>query len=201
MSDDRQGPGKQHTFATAREMQVWLDANHRNSAGFWLVVAKKGATVQTVTYAEAVEVALCFGWVDGQKRRLDDERWLQRFTPRSSRSRWSKINRDKATALIAAGRMRPAGVGEVERARADGRWDDAYAGQRTATVPDDLQRELDRDAQTAAAFADLDAANRYAIIWRLNDAKRPDTRARRLAKFLDMLGRGERIHPSGTTRT
>ncbi len=118
----------------------------------------------------------------------------------SRRSRWSKINRDRATALIATDRMRPAGITEVERARADGRWDDAYAGQRAATVPDDLQAELDRDAQVAAAFADLDAANRYAIIWRLNDAKRPDTRARRLAKFTDMLGRGERIYTNGTTR-
>jgi uncharacterized protein YdeI (YjbR/CyaY-like superfamily) len=181
-------------FGTAADLEAWLEANHDGNPGIWLEIAKTGSRDRSVTYAEAIEVALCFGWIDGQKRRGDDDHWLQRFTPRSARSRWSKINRDKAEQLIAAGRMRPAGLSEVERARADGRWDAAYEGQRTATIPDELARELDRDPKAAAAFAALDAQNRYSIVWRINDAKRPETRARRVAKYLDMLRRGERIH-------
>jgi uncharacterized protein YdeI (YjbR/CyaY-like superfamily) len=180
--------GKQSDF------EAWLEENHKKRGGIWLAIAKAGSSRRTVSYAEAIEVALCFGWIDGQKRRGDGEHWLQRFTPRSTRSRWSRINRDKAERLIAAGRMRTAGLAEVERARGDGRWDSAYEGQRTATVPDDLRRELDLDPRAAAAFADLDSRNRYAIIWRLNDAKRPETRARRLAKYVEMLRRGERLH-------
>src|SRR5205085_9623677 len=132
-------------FESADAFEAWLERSHDESAGIWLKIAKKGSGAQTVTYAEAVEAALCFGWVDGQKQRLDEHYWLQRFTPRSPRSRWSKINREKAEWLIAAGRMRAAGKAEVDRARADGRWDAAYDGSRTATVPDDLQRELDAD--------------------------------------------------------
>jgi uncharacterized protein YdeI (YjbR/CyaY-like superfamily) len=148
-----------------------------------------------VTYAEAVEAALCHGWIDGQKAKLDDARWLQRFTPRKRGSRWSRINRDKAEALIAAGRMRPAGLREIEAARADGRWDAAYDGQRTATVPEDLQRALDADPAARAAFDDLNSVNRYAILYRVQDAKRPETRARRIAQFTAMLARGEKLHP------
>jgi uncharacterized protein YdeI (YjbR/CyaY-like superfamily) len=181
-------------FSTADDFEAWLDANHGDHPGIWLQIAKKGSRDRSVTYAEAIEIALCFGWVDGQKRRGDDEHWLQRFTPRSARSRWSRINRDKAEQLTAAGRMRPAGLAEIDRARADGRWAAAYEGQRRATIPDDLARELDRDPKAAAAFAELDAQNRYSIIWRINDAKRPETRARRVAKYVDMLRRGERIH-------
>lgn len=180
-------------FATAADLEAWLEANHERNPGIWLEIAKQGSPDRSVTYAEAIEVALCFGWIDGQKRRGDDEHWLQRFTPRSTRSRWSKINRDKAQRLIAAGRMRPAGLTAVDRARADGRWDAAYEGQRSAAIPADLADELDRDPKAAAAFAALDAQNRYSIIWRINDAKRPETRAGRVAKYLDMLRRGEPI--------
>jgi uncharacterized protein YdeI (YjbR/CyaY-like superfamily) len=179
---------------TAAEFEAWLDANHDRVAGIWLELGKKGASHRSVTYAEAIDIALCYGWIDGQKKRGDDEHWLQRFTPRAGRSRWSKINRNKAEQLIAVGRMRPAGLAEVERARADGRWDAAYAGQRTAVIPADLQQALDHDRSARAAFAELDARSRYSLIWRINDAKRPDTRARRLAKYVDMLRRGERIH-------
>jgi uncharacterized protein YdeI (YjbR/CyaY-like superfamily) len=194
MSDARRAGGEVLRFATHADFEAWLADNHARSAGVWLEIAKKNSPDPTVTYAEAIESALCFGWIDGQKGGGNDEHWLQRFTPRSSRSRWSRINRDKAAELIASGRMRPPGLAEVERARADGRWEAAYEGQRTASVPDDLQRELDADPAAAAAFADLDSRNRYAIIWRLNDAKRPETRARRLTKYLDMLRRGERLH-------
>ena len=194
MSDVRRHAGEAIWFATQADLEAWLRESHERSPGVWLAIAKKGAFRPTVSYPEAIEAALCFGWIDGQKERGDDEHWLQRFTPRSSRSRWSRINRDKAEQLIAAGRMHPPGLAEVERARADGRWDTAYEGQRTAAVPDDLQRELDIDPIAAAAFAGLDSRNRYAIIWRLNDAKRPQTRARRLANYIDMLRRGERLH-------
>ena len=194
MSDARHRAGEVLWFATQADLEAWLGENHGRSPSAWLAIAKKGASRPTVSYLEAIEAALCFGWIDGQKERGDDEHWLQRFTPRSSRSRWSRINRDKAEQLIAAGRMRPPGLAEVERARADGRWDTAYQGQRTAAVPGDLQRELDIDPIAAAAFAGLDSRNRYAIIWRLNDAKRPETRARRLANYLGMLRRGERLH-------
>jgi uncharacterized protein YdeI (YjbR/CyaY-like superfamily) len=181
--------------ASREDFEAWLERNGETSRGVWLKIAKKNARESTVTYAEAVEAALCFGWIDGQKARLDDRYWLQRFTPRTARSPWSKINREKAERLIAEGRMRPSGRSAVESAKADGRWDAAYAGSRTATVPADLQRRLDEDPEAAEAFAALDASNRYAIIWRLGQAKRPETRARRLSKYVQMLRAGERIHP------
>jgi uncharacterized protein YdeI (YjbR/CyaY-like superfamily) len=181
-------------FATPAEFAAWLEASHGSSEGIWLKIAKKSAGRTSITYAEALEIALCYGWIDGQKAGYDDDHWLQRFTRRTRRSKWSQINREKAERLVAEGRMQPAGLAEIARARDDGRWDSAYAGQRTATVPDELQRELDADPEAAAAFSRLDAQNRYAIIWRINDAKRPETRARRVAKYVEMLRRGERIH-------
>jgi uncharacterized protein YdeI (YjbR/CyaY-like superfamily) len=141
-------------------------------------------------------VALCYGWIDGQKRPLDEEYWLQRFTPRKARSKWSKINCGKVDALIEAGRMRPAGLREVEAARADGRWDAAYAGQATADVPEDLQRALDADDKAAEFFATLDRGNRYAILYRVQEAKRPETRAKRIEKFVAMLRAHETVHPA-----
>lgn len=181
-------------FATPAELEAWLEANHADSEGAWLKIAKKGSGVESVTYGEALELALCFGWIDSQKRGLDEKHFLQRFTPRRPRGRWSRINRDKAEELIAAGAMRPAGLAEVEAARADGRWEAAYEGQRTAKVPDDLRRELDANPAAREFFAGLDSANRYAIVYRLNDAKKPETRERRLRRFVAMLERGEKIH-------
>ncbi len=182
------------SFSSAGEMEEWLEGNHAGSEGIWLKIAKKGSGITSVTYAEALELALCFGWIDSQKRGLDEQYFLQRFTPRRPAGKWSQINREKAEALIAAGTMRPTGLAEVEAAKADGRWDAAYAGQRTAKVPDDLQRELDRSKAAADFFAELDGANRYAILYRLDDAKKPETRERRLRKFVAMLERGEKIH-------
>jgi uncharacterized protein YdeI (YjbR/CyaY-like superfamily) len=181
-------------FACAADFERWLNDHHTDTGDVWLQIAKKGAELPSVSYDEALEVALCFGWIDGVKARGDDEHWLQRFTPRSRRSRWSRVNRDKAERLIAEGRMRAPGHAEVQRAQADGRWDAAYEGSRNATIPEDLRRELDGDQELAAAFSELDAHNRYAIIYRLNDAKRPETRSRRLAKYVEMLRRGERLH-------
>jgi uncharacterized protein YdeI (YjbR/CyaY-like superfamily) len=182
-------------FASAARLEAWLEENHAASDGLWLKIAKKGSGVASVTYAEALELALCFGWIDSQKRGFDDEHFLQRFTPRRPRGRWSKINREKCEALLAAGAVRPAGLAEIEAARADGRWEAAYEGARAAKVPDDLQRELDASPMAAAFFAGLDGANRYAILYRLDEAKRPETRERRLKKFVAMLERGEKLHP------
>ncbi|MFP5389762.1 MAG: YdeI/OmpD-associated family protein, partial [Thermoleophilia bacterium] len=163
-------------FASKGELEAWLEENHADGEGLWLKIAKKGSGVESVDYAEALEVALCFGWIDSQKRALDEAFFLQRFTPRRPRGKWSQINRAKAEALIAAGTMRPAGLAEVEAAKADGRWEAAYQGQRTATVPDDLKDELDRNEAASEFFANLDSANRYAIIYRLQEAKKPETR-------------------------
>lgn len=181
-------------FAFSGEMEEWLEGNAADSEGIWLKIAKKGSGIASITYAEALELALCFGWIDSQKRGFDEQYFLQRFTPRRPAGKWSQINREKAEALIAAAAMRPAGLAEIEAAKADGRWDAAYAGQRTAKVPDDLQRELDRSKAAADFFAELDSANRYAILYRLDDAKKPETRERRLRKFVAMLERGEKIH-------
>jgi uncharacterized protein YdeI (YjbR/CyaY-like superfamily) len=182
-------------FASAAELEAWLEVEHAESEGLWLKIARKDSGVESVSYAEAVELGLCFGWIDGQARRFDDRHYLQRYTPRRARSKWSRLNREKVEALAAAGRMRPSGLAAVEAARADGRWDAAYEPASTAEVPPDLQRELKRDQAARAGFEALDGANRYAVIYRLNDAKRPETRERRLRKFLEMLRNGETIHP------
>jgi uncharacterized protein YdeI (YjbR/CyaY-like superfamily) len=181
-------------FASAAELESWLEENHAGCGGLWLKIAKKDSGVESVSYAEALELALCFGWIDSQKRGFDRKYFLQRFTPRRPRGKWSRINRDKAEALIAAGAIRAAGLAEIEAAKADGRWDTAYEGQRKATVPSDLRRELDRNETAGEFFAKLDSANRYAIIYRLGEAKKAETRQRRLAKFVAMLERGEKIH-------
>jgi uncharacterized protein YdeI (YjbR/CyaY-like superfamily) len=182
-------------FATAADWERWLEAHHASANGIWIRIAKKGSGVESVHYPEVLDTALCFGWIDGRREALDDTHFLQRFTPRQARSRWSRINREKVEQLIADGRMQPAGLTEVERARADGRWDAAYESQSRIVIPDDLQRELDARPPAKAFFAQLDGQNRYAILYRLHDAKRPETRARRLAKFVAMLEAGEKIHP------
>jgi uncharacterized protein YdeI (YjbR/CyaY-like superfamily) len=183
-----------HLFAGPEALEAWLEENHVSSDGLWLKIAKKGSGERSVTYGEALELALCFGWIDSQKGGFDETHFLQRFTPRRPRGRWSRINREKAEALIEAGRMRPAGLAEVEAAKADGRWEAAYEGQRTAAVPPDLQRELDANPGAKEFFEGLDGANRYAILYRLEEAKKPETRERRLRKFVAMLERGEKVH-------
>jgi uncharacterized protein YdeI (YjbR/CyaY-like superfamily) len=181
-------------FASARAFEAWLEAQHATAAGVWLQIAKKDTGIATVTYAEALDVALCFGWIDGQKRAFDATWFLQRFTPRKRGSRWSKINTEHVARLLAADRMRPAGLAEVEAARADGRWASAYEGQRAATIPDDLQAALDANPRAAAFFATLRGTNRYSILYRVQDAKRPETRVRRIDRFVAMLARGETLH-------
>jgi len=183
------------SFADPAAWESWLAERHAESPGIWLQIPRKSSACPGISYAEALEVALCYGWIDGQKGRLDDDYWVQRFTPRRPGSRWSKINTGKAEELIDAGRMRPAGLREVELARADGRWDAAYAGQRAMAVPPDLERALASDDAARAFFATLSGVNRYAILYRIGDAKRPQTRARRIAKYVAMLAAQETIHP------
>ncbi|MBT2301584.1 YdeI/OmpD-associated family protein [Variovorax paradoxus] len=181
-------------FETAAQWKRWLATHHATSAGVWLHLAKKDSSERSVSYAEAVEEALCQGWIDGRKKADDDSFWLQRFTPRSARSVWSKINRDKAIKLVKEKRMLPAGKAEIDRAKKDGRWEAAYDGARTSAIPLDLKAALDADRRAAAFFETLDAANRYAILWRLQTAKKAETRERRLVQFVAMLARHEKIH-------
>jgi len=181
-------------FEGPEGFEAWLEEHGDGADELWIRMAKKGTGIASLDWTRAVDVALCFGWIDGQSRRVDDAWFLQRFTPRRRRSLWSKVNREKVEALTAAGRMRPAGVAEVERARADGRWDAAYDGVATATAPDDLARALE-EAGLTAAFAALSSQNRYAVLHRVQTAKRPETRARRIAKYVGMLAAGETPHP------
>ena len=174
-------------FASPAQMEAWLEEYGESSDGIWLKFAKKGSGIPSVVYADAVEVALCHGWIDGQARRLDEQHYLQRFTPRRPRSKWSRINREKAERLIAESRMRPAGLREIERAREDGRWDDAYDSPTTATVPDDFQQALDADPGAREFFESLGSTKRYSFLYRIADAKRPETRARRIAEYVELL--------------
>jgi uncharacterized protein YdeI (YjbR/CyaY-like superfamily) len=182
-------------FPTAAAWRAWLADHHASAGGLWLKIAKPAAAEGTLSYAEALDEALCFGWIDAQKRGLDDGYWLQRFTPRKRGSRWSKINTQKAEALIAAGRMQSAGLAEVESARADGRWDAAYAGSRSITVPDDLAAALAANPVAAEFFATLNSVNRFAILYRIGTVKRPETRARKIAQYVEMLAEHKTLHP------
>jgi len=172
-----------------------LEKNHAASSGLWLRTAKKGSQLKSVSYQEALEVALCYGWIDGQKRPENEEAWLQRFCPRSVRSVWSKINREKALALIASGDMKPAGLAAIEDARKNGRWESAYDSPGNATVPADLQAALDANPKAATFFQTLNSANRYAILWRIQTVKKAETRTRKIAQFIAMLERHEKLHP------
>ena len=182
------------SFATPAAFSAWLSKNHDKSAGLWLKLAKKDAKTQSINYAEAVEVLLTWGWIDGQKQSAEEGFWLQKVTPRRPKSIWSQINRDKALALIKAGRMQPSGLQEVERAKADGRWQAAYASAKTTSVPEDFSLALAKSARARKFFETLDAANRYAILWRIGQAKKPQTREARIAKFVEMLSLHEKIH-------
>lgn len=185
----------EHTFETMAAFEAWLADPHSDSDGIWIRMARRATGIPSITWKEIVEVALCYGWIDGQSRRIDERFFWQKVTPRRPRSTWSKTNREKVAALMATGRMQPAGLAEVERAKADGRWNAAYDGAATATVPKELQVALDASPRAAAAFESLDARNRYAMIHRIQIARRPETRERNAARFVAMLERGERIHP------
>ena len=182
-------------FPDAWGWSAWLETNSAKSSVILLRMAKKASGIRSITYAEALEVALAYGWIDGQSKSEGETHWVQKFTPRSARSIWSKRNREKALALIAAGEMKPGGLAEVERAKRDGRWDAAYDGPRGITVPADLQAALDKSKGAKSFFESLDSRNRFAILFRLQTAKKAETRARRLQQFVEMLRRREKIHP------
>jgi len=182
------------TFRTPGDFAAWLARNHTRSTGIWARIAKKGGGLKSMTYQEGLEVALCYGWIDALKRPENEAAWLQRFVPRRPKSLWSRINREKALALIERGEMRAAGHAEVERAKQDGRWDAAYDSPSRSTVPAELDAELAKRPKAKAFFENLDRINRYAIIWRIQTAMNPDARARRVAKLVDMLEKGETLH-------
>jgi uncharacterized protein YdeI (YjbR/CyaY-like superfamily) len=181
-------------FADAATLEGWLQAQPASSPGLWIKLAKAGSGIASVTKREAVDAALCYGWIDGQLDKYDNEHWLIRLTPRKPRSKWSQVNRTRATELIGAGRMRPRGLAQVEAAKADGRWDAAYAPASKAEVPADLQAALNQSPVAAAFFATLTGANRYAILYRIEAVKKPETRARKIADFVAMLERHETVH-------
>jgi len=182
------------SFESQDAWAVWLEKHHRTSAGLWLRIAKKSSGTASVSYAGALEIALCYGWIDGQKRPEGESSWLQRFTPRSPKSPWSKINCEKAEALIREGRMAPAGLAAVEGARKDGRWDRAYASPSRAEVPDDLRVAFEKKPKAKAFFDALDSRNRYAVLYRIHMANKPETRAKRIEQFVAMLAKGEKLH-------
>jgi len=181
-------------FKSKKDWTAWLEKNHGRSAGIWVRLGKKGSGVKSVSKREALDVALCYGWIDGQGKSENEETWLQRFVPRSARSIWSKINRERVLALIASGEMKPAGLKAIENAKKNGRWEAAYDSPSGATVPKDFQDVLDGNAGAKAFFETLDRANRYAVLWRIQTVKKAETRARKIREFVGMLERGERIH-------
>lgn len=183
------------TFPSQAAWESWLELHGSSAPGIWLRLARKGAKKETVSYAEALESALCFGWIDSQKQAESEHYWCQRFTPRSARSVWSKINKEKAEALITAGRMRPAGMREIDLAKQDGRWEAAYASAATSTIPTDLKQALEENKKAKAFFETLNSQNRYAILFRIQNVKKAETRAKKIAQFIAMLAKGEKLHP------
>lgn len=183
------------TLATQEEWEAWLHTHGESSKGVWLRLAKKSSGHTTLSYAQALDSALCFGWIDGQKRAESDQFWLQRFSPRTATSIWSKINTEKAEALVKAGRMRPPGLRQIQLARQDGRWQKAYVSASKATVPPDLQAALNENQKAQAFFDTLNSQNRYAILFRIQNVKKAETRAKKIAQFVDMLAKGEKLHP------
>lgn len=182
-------------FATPADFERWLRKHHAKASCVWVKYAKKKSGIASIDWDQAVDVALCYGWIDGQAKSLDETHSLQRFTPRGKRSKWSKLNRERVERLTKAGRMQAAGIAEVERAKADGRWAAAYDSPANAAVPDDLAAALAKSAKAKKFFESLNSTNRYSILYRLQEAKKPETRARRLEKFIEMLNKGEKLHP------
>ena len=181
-------------FKEKRDWAIWLDKNQAISPGLWLRIAKKPSDIKSVTYAEALEIAICYGWIDGQKKTYDEFTWLQKFTPRGARSIWSAVNREKAGELIRNGQMKQAGLKAIERAKENGQWAAAYDSQSKITLPDDFQAELDKHAKAKAFFLTLNSVNRYAILFRLQTARKPETRLKRMQQFIVMLDKHEKLH-------
>jgi uncharacterized protein YdeI (YjbR/CyaY-like superfamily) len=182
------------SFESSAEWEEWLAVNHAQSTGVWIRMFKKATGIASITYAEALDEALCYGWIDGQKNKYDDESWLQRFTPRRASSIWSKINTQHVERLVKAGKMKAAGMKEVEAAKRDGRWQRAYESHKNMSIPEDFLKELEKDAKAGAFFETLNKTNLYAIAFRLQTAKKPETREKRMRAILEMLSKGEKFH-------
>ena len=186
---------KIESFASKGAWEQWLDMYHERSQGIWIIIAKKNSAGTNVSYSEALEVALCYGWIDAQKKSYDQDRWLQKFTPRRPKSVWSKVNVEKVLQLVAFGRMKASGMKEVNAAKKDGRWESAYESQRSFTIPDDFQVEWEKNEQAKSFFETLNRQNRYAICYRIQAAKKPETRRARIDKFIEMLTKSQKLHP------
>jgi uncharacterized protein YdeI (YjbR/CyaY-like superfamily) len=182
-------------FASQADWEAWLEDHHQESTGIWMRMAKKASGIPSINYDEALEIALCFGWIDGQKDKWEEPYWIQRFTPRRPKSNWSKVNCEKVERLATEGKLRPAGLREVERAKADGRWEAAYASQRSIEVPDDLRLALEQHEPARLFFETLNKRNRYAILYRIQDAKKSETRAKRIQQTIEMLKEGKKLYP------
>ncbi|PKM41374.1 MAG: bacteriocin-protection protein [Firmicutes bacterium HGW-Firmicutes-9] len=183
------------SFETQSSLEDWLKSNAASSAGVWLQIAKKSSGIASVTYDEAVESALCYGWIDSHKKTYDEKTWIQKFTPRGTRSIWSKVNTEKAEALIAADRMTEQGFKAIENAKQNGNWDNAYEPQSVASLPEDFARELEQNSKAKAFYDMLNGQNKYAILFRIKNAKKQETRTKRIQQFISMLERGEKIYP------
>lgn len=183
------------SFGTKKQWTAWLAKQHDKSTGVWLKLAKKDSGIASVTYDQALESALCYGWIDGQKKGFDNQYWLQKFTPRGPKSIWSKINTEKAERLIASGEMKPAGLKAIEAAKQDGRWDAAYASQKNISIPEDFQTALDHNKKAKTFFDTLKSAERYSFLFRIQTAKKPETRAKRIQHFVQLLERNEKLEP------
>ena len=181
-------------FRLQAEWEQWLGKNHSQPDGVWLKFAKKNSGETTVSYIEAVDTALCYGWIDSQVKKFDEKFYLQKFSPRRTKSVWSKINRERVERLITEGKMMPVGLAQIEAAKSDGRWEAAYAGQATAEVPEDFKRALAKNKKAADFFETLSKANKYSFIWRLHQVKRPETRATNIEKYIEMLAEGQKFH-------
>jgi uncharacterized protein YdeI (YjbR/CyaY-like superfamily) len=182
-------------FGEQQSLENWLENNHDTSPGIRLQIAKKNSGVVTVSYDEALESVLCYGWVDSQKEKFDEKMWVQRFTPRGAKSIWSKVNKDKAELLITNGRMKPSGFKAIEVAKKNGQWDKAYESQSIASLPEDFAIELERNVKAKAFYDTLDRQNKYSFLFRIHNAKKPETRAKRIQQFVTMLEKGEKIYP------
>lgn len=194
MTNETKGDLPVIPFESQQDWDEWLQDYHDTAPGLWLKMAKKSSNIKSLNYQEALDIALRYGWIDSQKAGYDEQFWLQRFTPRRPRSKWSKNNCERVTELIEQGLMKPAGMLEVEQAQQDGRWDKAYESQANITVPDDLQQKLDENPKAQAFFDTLNSANRYAILYQIHDAKRPETRARRIEKYVAMLNEHKKLY-------
>ena len=193
MPDDKREP-EIILFQNIDNWKEWLEKNHKNSDGIWMQIAKKNKEIKSIDYQEGLEVALCYGWIDGQKKSYDDNSWLQKFTPRRAKSIWSKVNKDKVELMIKNGKMQASGLAEIEKVKQNGMWDNAYESQKNITVPEEFKTELDNNERAKIFFESLNSSNRYSFLFRIHTAKKPETKTKKIKQFIEMLEKGETFH-------